>query len=79
MISDIPAEWMRAELSGSMAKFPKARAALFWTVSMATFLFKMSTEESMKNVKGYLFVMSGGGVCLWFKESSIHVFMNLMS
>lgn len=41
--SDIPAEWMSPELSGSMAKFPKARAARFKTVSSATFFFRMST------------------------------------
>lgn len=48
-ISDSPAEWMRAEPSGSMAKFPKARAARFWTVSRATFLFRISTKTG-KNV-----------------------------
>lgn len=25
-----PAAWIRAEFSGSMARFPKTRAALFW-------------------------------------------------
>ena len=43
-VSDSPAEWMSAELSGSMAKFPRARAARFWTVSIATFLFRIPTE-----------------------------------
>lgn len=49
ILSDGPAEWMRAEFSGSMAKFPKALAALFWTVSKATFLLRMSTEEGKKH------------------------------
>ena len=35
---------MRAEFWGSMARFPRARAARFCTVSVVTFLFKMSTE-----------------------------------
>lgn len=45
--SDIPAEWMSAELSGSMAKFPKARAALFRTVSSDTFFLRMSTTTGI--------------------------------
>lgn len=49
-ISDLPAEWMSAEPSGSMAKFPKARAARFWTVSSATFLFRITTT-GVKDVK----------------------------
>lgn len=42
-IPELPAEWMSAEPSASMAKFPKALAVRFRTVSSATFLFKIST------------------------------------
>lgn len=37
-----------------MAKFPKARAARFWTVSRATFLFRISTviQGQMLFIKG---------------------------
>lgn len=49
MEREIPAEWMSADPSGSMAKFPKARAARFCTVSRATFLFRISTT-TVKNI-----------------------------
>ena len=31
-----PAEWMSPQLSGSMAKFPRARAVRFWMLSVFT-------------------------------------------
>lgn len=64
-ISDLPAEWMSAELSGSMAKFPRARAARFWTVSRATFLLKIST-------KAVTFLFKIKFHSLWFFRATIN-------
>lgn len=40
-----------------MARFPKARAARFWTVSRATFLFRISTV-----IQGQMLFIKSSGV-----------------
>jgi hypothetical protein len=60
-----PAEWMSLQLSGSMAKFPRARAVRFWMLSVFTH-WRMVTARTVC-------LLEGSTVCLFLINQSKNV------